>query len=129
MKLYQLVLSWTFTFVAATALAHGTSQHVLGTVTAIDETHIEIKTPKGASVTVLLDKNTKFKAKRAPKLNEPPEVGDRVVVEAAKDEKKGLIATEVHYASAKRAPPPAPPTAQQKPAPSPPTTDHAEPIQ
>lgn len=104
--LHRLILASAFLFVTATVFAHGTGQHVLGTVTAIDETHIEIKTPKGDSVSVTIDKNTKYKAKRAPKSNEPPEVGDRVVIEATKDEKKGLIATEVHYAAAKRVPPP-----------------------
>lgn len=122
---FSWICSWALTFAAATAFAHGTGQHVLGTVTAIDETHIEIKTPKGATVTVLLDKNTKFKAKRAPKLNEPPEVGDRVVIEATKDQSKGLIATEVHYAAAKRVPPPVPPVEQHGSTP-PPTTDRGQ---
>jgi len=110
--IHRLFLSLALMFISAAAFAHGTGQHVLGTVTAIDETHIEVKTPKGATVSVLLDKNTKYTAKRAPKLNEPPEVGDRVVIEATKDDKKGLIATEVHYAAAKRVPPPAPPAEQ-----------------
>jgi hypothetical protein len=91
---------------AATALAHGTGQHVLGTVTAIDATHIEVKTPKGATVSVTLTKQTRFKAKGNPKSTEPPSVGDRVVIEATKDEKdkKTLIATDVHYSAAKSAP-------------------------
>lgn len=113
----RLFLSFAFVFISAAAFAHGTGQHVLGTVAAIDENHIEVKTPKGGTVSVLLDKNTKFKAKRAPKLNEPPEVGDRVVIEVTKDDKKGLIATEVNYAAAKRVPPPAPPASTMSPVP------------
>lgn len=87
--------------------AHGTGQHVLGTVTAIDAKHIEVKTPKGAVVSVNLTKQTRFKAKGNPNSVDPPSVGDRVVIEAMRDEKdkKLLTATEVHYATA---PPPAP---------------------
>ena len=106
------LLAITFLLMSTTAFAHGTGQHVLGTVTAIDETHIEVRTQKGATVSVLIDKQTRFKAKRAPKLNEPPEVGDRVVIEATKDEKKGLIATEIHFAAARRVPQ-AEPTGEQ----------------
>lgn len=89
--------------------AHGTGQHVLGTVTAIDGQHIEVKTQKGATVSVNLTKETRFKQKGNPKSTQPPAVGDRVVIEATKDEKdkKGLTATEVHYSAAKNAPAPA----------------------
>jgi hypothetical protein len=88
------------------AWAHGTGQHVLGTVTAIDEQHIEVKTPKGATVSVILTKQTHFKQKGDPKSKQPPSVGDRVVIEATRDEKDKTIltATEVHYSAAKNAP-------------------------
>lgn len=91
------------------AWAHGTGQHVLGTVTAIDAKHIEVKTQKGAIVSVNLTKQTRFKAKGNPKSTEPPSVGDRVVIETTRDEKdkKVLTATEVHYSTAKAAPAPA----------------------
>jgi len=95
---------------SSVALAHGTGQHVLGTVTAIDATHIEVKTPKGATVSVNLTKQTRFKMKGNPKSTELPSVGDRVVIEATRDEKdkKVLTATEVHYSAAKNAAPTAP---------------------
>lgn len=83
------------------AFAHGTGQHVLGTVTAIDATHIEVKTPKGQSVSVRLTDKTRYKAKGKPKTMEAPSVGDRVVIEATKDGDV-LTATEVHYSSAKQ---------------------------
>ena len=104
-------------FLASVTHAHGTDQHVLGTVIAIDENHMEIRTTKGETVSVQINKQTRFKAKRAPESTEPPAVGDRVVVEATKDEKdnKTLTATEVHYASAKRVPPIEPTPAQQAP--------------
>ncbi len=93
--------------------AHGTGQHVLGTVTAIDATHIEVKTPKGGTVSVNLTKQTRFKEKGNPKGIQPPAVGDRVVIEALRDEKdkKVLTATEVHYSAAGS-------TAKQAPAPA-----------
>jgi hypothetical protein len=89
--------------------AHGTGQHVLGTVTAIDGQHIEVKTPKGATVSVALTQQTRFKQKGNPKSTERPSIGDRVVIEATKDEtdKTALTATEVHYSAAKNAPAPA----------------------
>ena len=103
-----MILAFAFIIASTTASAHGTSQHVLGTVTVIDENHMEIKTTKGGTVSIQLDKQTRFKSKRKPRSTEPPVVGDRVVVEATRDEKTGLIATEVHYASASRVPQPAP---------------------
>ncbi len=70
--------------------------HVLGIVTAIDVKHIEVKTAKGPVVSVLLDKQVKFKNKKNPKSVDPPEVGDRVIIEATKDKQK-VTATVVHY--------------------------------
>jgi len=99
----RLLLTLTILLMSATVFAHGSSQHVLGTVTAIDEKHIEIKTPKGAPVSVKLTKQTRFKEKGNPKATEPPTVGDRVVIEATK-ENKILTATEVHYSAVKHAP-------------------------
>jgi len=117
----HMILPFAFLIASGTALAHGTDQHVLGTVTAIDESHMEIRTTRGAMVSVQLDKQTRFKSKRNPKSTEPPSVGDRVVVEATKDDKT-LTATEVHYAAASRvpqsAPSPAPPSASGRPEPA-----------
>src|SRR5215475_1439791 len=94
-----LTLSWTF----ATPLiwAHGSDQHVLGTVTLIDATHVEVKTPKGKTIDVQINKQTRFREKGNPKGKNLPQVGDRVVIEATKDN-GSLIATEVHFSSAKK---------------------------
>lgn len=70
--------------------------HVLGTVTAIDATHVEVKTAKGQIVSVLLNTQVQFKNKKNPKSVDPPEVGDRVIIEATKDKQK-VTATIVHY--------------------------------
>ncbi|MBA2485262.1 MAG: hypothetical protein H0V35_04050 [Nitrospira sp.] len=82
------------------AAAHGSGQHVLGVVTAIDTVHIEIKTPKGQSVSVRLTDKTQYKSKNIRRPKSPPQVGDRVVVEAEKDA-GGLIAKEVHFSDSK----------------------------
>jgi hypothetical protein len=88
-------------------MAAGTDLHVLGIVTAIDAKHIEVKTAKGPVVSVLLNKPVKFKNKGNPKSNEPPAVGDRVIIEAIKDDKtKKVSATVVHYSPVKIASPP-----------------------
>ena len=94
-----LTLAWTF----ATPLiwAHGSDQHVLGTVTLIDATHVEVKTPKGKTIDVQINKQTRFREKGNPKRKNLPQVGDRVVIEATKDN-GSLIATEVHFSSAKK---------------------------
>lgn len=109
MMIRYLVLASALLLSSPAAWAHGSGQHVLGTVTAIDGTHIEVKTPKGAMVSVQVTKQTHFKAKGSPSSTGVPDVGDRVVIEATKD-KKTLTATEVHYSAAKKvaAPPQAP---------------------
>ena len=103
--MYRSILVCLFSFMATTAFAHGTGQHVLGTVTAIDATHVEVKTPKGKTVDVQVNKQTRFKEKGNLKGTNLPVVGDRVVIEATKDEKV-LRATEIHFSSATRVPAP-----------------------
>lgn len=79
-------------------------QHVVGNVTAIDLKHIEVKTPnKAVPVSVMLTKNVQFKNKTNPASTNPPVVGDRVIIEAVKDNKK-LVATIVYYSTVKPVP-------------------------
>lgn len=81
--------------------------HVLGIVTSIDEKHIDVKTAKGQVVSVLLTKQVKYKNKNNPKSLDPPTVGDRVIIEASRDEKnKKVTATVVHYSPGSSPPPP-----------------------
>lgn len=119
--LHRLVLTALFLTLTLTAFAHGTGQHVLGTVVAIDAKHLEIKTQKGTTVEVQINKQTRFKEKDQPKSTNLPQPGDRVVIEAVKDEKneKTLTATEVHFSSMKKAAPPTPAVTQQAPSPAP----------
>ena len=104
----HLLLATMLMLSSSAAWAHGSGQHVLGTVTAIDGSHIEVKTPKGAAVSVKVTKHTRYIEKGNPKSTDLPAIGDRVVIEATK-EKSTLTATEVHYSPAKKAPAPAAP--------------------
>ncbi|MDK2742684.1 MAG: hypothetical protein H8K03_08350 [Nitrospira sp.] len=90
----------------AVVMAAGIDIHVLGIVTAIDAKHIEVKTAKGPIVSVLLNKQVRFKNKSNPKSTDSPTVGDRVIIEASKDDKtKKVTATVVHYSPGRTASP------------------------
>lgn len=103
----RLIIILTCLFISTPGSAHSADQHVLGTIMAVDKTHVEIKTTKGPSVIVRVDKNTRYKDESSPKGMNMPEVGDRVVVKATKEEKeKVLLATNIHFSSARRAPAP-----------------------
>jgi hypothetical protein len=100
----------TPSFASGTGVGAGTDQHVLGIVMAIDEKHIEVKTPKGP-VDLQINKKTRFKDGHNPKGFSLPEVGDRVIIMATKIDKKGakkgdplLVATEIHFSTGKRIP-------------------------
>lgn len=81
--------------------------HVLGIVASIDEKHIDVKTAKGQIVSVQLTKQVKYKNKNNPKSLDPPAVGDRVIIEASRDEKnKKVTATVVHYSPGNTPSPP-----------------------
>ncbi|HKT33350.1 MAG TPA: DUF5666 domain-containing protein [Nitrospira sp.] len=112
---YRVLLTAFYLAMTSTAFAHGTGQHVLGTVVAIDGKHLEVKTQKGTTVDVQINKQTRFKEKDHPKSTNVPAVGDRVVIEAVKDDKT-LTATEVHFSSMKKQTPPASASTQQVPA-------------
>ena len=111
---HRLILAAFCMTLASSAFGHGTGLHVLGTVVAIDAKHVEVKTQKGTTVEVQINKQTRFKEKDQPKSTILPQVGDRVVIEAVKDEKT-LTATEVHFSSMKKAAPPTPALTQQAP--------------
>jgi len=99
----RLIVTLTCLFMSTPGFAHSADQHVLGTIMAIDATHVEIKTTKGQSVNVRVNKHTLYKDESNLKGANRPQIGDRVVVKAAKDD-KALIATDIHFSSAKRAP-------------------------
>jgi hypothetical protein len=105
----RLIVTMTYLVISSPSFAHGADQHVLGTIMAIDATHVQVKTTKGQSVDVRVNKKTQYKDERNPKVANVPEVGDRVVIKATK-EGKVLLATEIHFSAAKRAPVPLPAT-------------------
>jgi hypothetical protein len=74
--------------------AHGTGIHVLGTVAEITADHLSVRVPNGDTVTVTINATTRYRTKKGttPK----PQVGDRVVIEAAKDN-DALTAVEVQF--------------------------------
>ena len=105
----RLILTLTCLFISTASFAHGTDQHVLGTVMAIDAKHVEVKTPQGLTVDVQINKQTRFKEKSNPKGANVPVVGDRVVIKATKGDKKNdkvLLATEINFSAAARVPTP-----------------------
>ncbi|MGA9798619.1 MAG: DUF5666 domain-containing protein [Terriglobales bacterium] len=64
------------------AFAHGGMDHVLGTVTAITEHSLSVKTRDGAIKTVEFDSETKFLKGDAPATLKDVQVGSRVVIHA-----------------------------------------------
>jgi hypothetical protein len=108
----RLILTLTCLLISNPSFAHGTDQHVLGTIMAISATHVEVKTPKGQSVDVRVNKKTRFKDESNPKGANMPAVGDRVIIKATKDDKV-LLATEIHFSAGKRVPVPMQPVPVQ----------------
>jgi hypothetical protein len=112
----RLIVTLAGLFISTPSFATGTDQHVLGTIMAINGTHVEVKTPKGQSVDVRVNKMTRYKDESNPRGANVPEVGDRVIIKATRGEKKGdnvLLATEIHFSAAKRLPAPMEPVSVQ----------------
>ena len=85
----RLIITLTCLLMLAPNVALSADQHVLGTITAIDATHVEIKTAMGQLVNVQVNKKTRYKDESNSKKATMPEVGNRVVIMADKIEKKG----------------------------------------
>lgn len=110
-----LIVTLVGLFISAPSFARSADLHVMGTVTAIDAKHIEVKTSKG-QVDVQVNKKTLYKDGRNPKGANMPEVGDRVIIKATKGEKKSdppLLATEIHFSAARHVPAPMQPVPVQ----------------
>ena len=89
-------LSVTILLLSMTAMlcAHGSEQHVMGTVTNITETAITVKTQDGNSVEVFVGQDTKFMRGGQPISAKDVKQGDRIVIHANKKGEK-LTATTV----------------------------------
>lgn len=69
--------------VASSGWTHD-GMHVMGTVTAIDAAHFDVKTPQGEAVSIKLTDKTTYASKNIPPANKP-RVGDRVVIDVVKE--------------------------------------------
>ncbi len=89
-----------FVTVPSFAFAHGDAIHILGTVTDTTQERIVVTTPKGESVTLMIQDKTIFQLDGITTDTARPTVGDRVVAEAEK-EAGHLVAYEVRFATPK----------------------------
>ena len=97
-RLLLLILS--FGLFAGAAYAHNGMEHVMGTVTAMTESSISVKTMKGTVQTVALSGDTKFLKGDAAITLKDIKVGDHIVIHAAKKEGK-LVAAEIKVGAMK----------------------------
>ncbi len=67
---------------SSVTFAHGGMEHVLGTVTAMTDHSLSVKTREGATKTVEFDSETKFVKGEAPATIKDVQVGSRVVIHA-----------------------------------------------
>ncbi|WP_447963031.1 hypothetical protein [Nitrospira sp. Ecomares 2.1] len=80
--------------------AHGNAIHIFGTVTESAQEQIVVTTPKGESVTLMIQEKTIFQLDGITTNTARPAVGDRVVAEAEK-EADDLVAHEIRFATPK----------------------------
>jgi hypothetical protein len=84
--------------VPAAVLAHeGHAHKVMGTVSAIQQNQVELKTPDGKTVTVVLNEKTTFARGKQKVDRTAVKVGERMVAEVASE--KAMIATAVTLAA------------------------------
>jgi translation initiation factor IF-1 len=100
---------WIIAVVIVAALAvpvairahEGHGHKVMGTVSAVHEEHLEVKTRDGKIVTIALDQKTVYRHGKAKAAMKMLKVGDRVVVEATEDARtKTMTAKSVQMAAA-----------------------------
>jgi hypothetical protein len=90
-------------FVMCAAFAHGTEQHIMGTVTGMTDTSITVQTTAKDPITVYVTPETKYEKDGAASAMKDLKVGDRVVIHAAKMGEK-LMAHEVRFGTVKQPP-------------------------
>ncbi|MBI3449692.1 MAG: hypothetical protein HY049_12355 [Acidobacteria bacterium] len=103
MKKTAMALSIAVTCVlAGPALAHEGHDHkIMGTIAAIDATHVELATKDGPKATIGLNADTKILRGKAQATVGDVKVGERAVVTAIQKDGK-MIAREVLLAVAKK---------------------------
>ncbi len=96
-RIGRLLLLMT-AFLPGTAAAHGEGMHVFGTVAALDNAEIQVRTIEGKTVSIHTVAETKYRKRGRSGGGDVPKVGDRVAVDVT--EKNGkLMATEVQFSS------------------------------
>lgn len=78
----RILIAGTVLLFSTLVLAHGNEQHVMGTVTKIEEGSIVVKTKEGDTKTVMVMPTTKFVKGTTAATQKDLKVGDRVVVHA-----------------------------------------------
>ena len=76
----------------------GHAHKVMGTVSALQGNRVELKTPEGKTVTVILNEKTKYARGRQKADATAVKVGERIVAEVASE--KDMIASTVTLAAA-----------------------------
>jgi hypothetical protein len=79
-----IAISISLLFLAASALAHGNEQHVMGTVIEVTDSAITVETRDHQKVTVAVITDTKFAKGASQASLKDLKLGDRVVIHAAK---------------------------------------------
>jgi hypothetical protein len=103
MKARIILLAICISLIAGAAWPHGDEEHVIGTVSAITQDSITVKTTASKPVTVAVAPETKFiKDKAAAKLADLA-VGDRVVIHAKEITEGNLTADTVEFSTVKGA--------------------------
>lgn len=82
----------------------GHDQKIMGTVSAITDAHLDVKTTAGKMASIALTKKTKVVHGTMPMTMGDVKVGDRVVVTASAEGKGPLIAKEVRLGAASTKP-------------------------
>jgi len=82
MRTFAIVASFvTLTAFAGQAQAHEGHEHkALGTVSAVDPSHVEVKTKDGQTVSIQLNAETKYQKGRTPAVLTDVKVAQRVLV-------------------------------------------------
>lgn len=95
----SLVLALTLLTISIAAFSHNGMEHVIGTVSAVQDTSVTVNTIQHKSVTVMIDPSTKFDQNNAPGTLKDLKVGDRVVIHAKENESGKLIAVTIKWGS------------------------------
>ena len=89
-----VVCSLAILLFAALLQAHGNATHIIGTVTAINGSHVTVQDKAGKSTVVMLEKTTKYFKDKKPAAVADLQVGSRVVIDAMLDAKTKMYMAE-----------------------------------